>query len=338
MKILITGTSAQHYSSAVAQRMLTYSGMLADAVRELKCEVAHVEPDAAWTHDDLAEYDKVFVGVTTPTSVSANGTYGALNLVSLLKDDPRLALFIDAPEPGKIFAGLRSVERKPKQLFKSFYSRRSGYKLVTQDSSASARVLDGALHLLHMPWPKTIWPTLPWYSDPAEVVGVRETVRTSLVGLSFDSLHARQPGADALQNERTRAWGIDIPSTKWARSISHTLGLPHDAIKNKKYATDFELEERIGSLQGVILSIHDDKRPWWSPLFIKSMHAGTPIVTEWRYSHKAGDAWSVLAARIEHMNKLDAYELSARQLRQYLDKIQTKEEVLTTLRQVIDSR
>jgi len=312
--------------------------MLAEAVKELGHEVVQVEPDAAWTHSDLAGYGKVFAGVMTPTSVSANGIYGTLNLVSLLKDDSRLALFVDAPEPGKIFAGLRSIERKPKQLFKPFYSRRIGYKLAAQDGAVSARVLDGALHLLHKPWPKTVWPTLPWYSNPAEIVGVRETMRASLVGLSFDSLHARQPGADALQGKRERAWGIDVPSTKWALSLSRTLGLPHGEIKNKKYATDTELEERIGSLHGVILAIHDDKRPWWSPLFVKSMRTGTPIVTEWRYSREAGDAWSVLAARVEQMSGLDAYELSARQLRQYLDKIQTRKEVLTTLRQVIDSR
>lgn len=338
MKVLVTGASAQHYSNAVSQRALTYSGMLADAARELKCDVVQAEPDAAWTHDDLSGYDKVFVGITTPTSVSANCVYGALNLVSLLKDDPRLTLLIDAPEPGKIFAGLRSVEREPKQLFKPFYSRRNGYRLVAENSNARDRVLQAALCLLHEPWPKTLWPTLPWHAEAAGVAGVRETVKPSLVGLSFDAMHARYPGADALKKERAREWGIDIPSTRWAKSVFRTLGLPHSAIKNKKYATDLELDERLASLHGVLLTVHDDKRPWWSPLFIKSMRAGTPVVTEWKYSGAIGDAWSVLAASVEHMSKFDAYELSVRQLRQYLDKIQTKEEVLTTLRQVIDSK
>ena len=338
MKVLITGTSAQHYSSAVAQRTLAYSGMLAEAARELGYEVTQAEPDVSWTHDDIRDYDKVFVGVTTPLSVSANGTYGAFNLVSLLKDDPRLALFIDAPEPGKIFAGFRSIEREPKQLFKSFYARRSGYKVVVDDDSVKARIVGAVAHLLDNRWPKTLWPTLPWYTDAADVAGIRENARLSLIGLSFDALHAQQPTIESLHNERAHMWGIDMPSTRWARSISHTLGLPHNAIKDKKYTTDAELDKRLGSLHGVILSIHDDRRPWWSPLFIKSLRAGTPVVAEWKYSHKAGDAWSVLAARVENMSRLDSYELSVRQFQQYLDKIQPRQEVLTTLRQVIDSR
>jgi hypothetical protein len=336
MKVLITGTSAQHYSSAASQRNLTYAGMLASAAKELGCEIVQVEADASWTLDELAEYDKVFVGLTSPLSVSANGTYGAFNAVSLLYEDPRLALFIDAPEPGKIFAGLRAVQRDEKQLFKPFYSRRSGYWASMRDEKQRLRIVDAALRLSTGKWPKTLWPTLPWYRDTANIVGVKDATKRSLVGLSFDSLYIRQPGVEALQRERTRAWGIDLTSTRWARSIAHTLGEPHSGIKDRKHMSGVELEQKIGSLLGVILTIHDDKRPWWSPLFVKSLNVGTPIVTEWKYSSEAGPSWAVLAARIENMSRLDAYELSVHQSREYLDKIPTREEALETLRQVID--
>jgi len=336
VKVLVTGTSAQHYSSSVAQRALTYAGMLANAVRQLGYEVVQAEADVSWTLDDLAEYDKVFVGLTSPLSVSSNGVYGALNVASLLRGDERLALFIDAPEPGKIFAGLRSIQRDPQKLFKPFYSRRSGYSLALADEGAKERVIESALGLLTAKWPTTLWPTLPWYKDASDIVGVRDGLKHSLVGLSFDALYTRQPGTEALQRERTRAWGIDLTSTRWARSIAHTLGLPHSGIKDKKHMSGAEVKKKIGSLLGVILTIHDDKRPWWSPLFVKSLNVGTPVVTEWKYSNTAGPSWAVLAARIENMSRLDAYELSVHQSREYLDKIPSREEALETLRQVID--
>jgi len=311
--------------------------MLADALRELGHEVVQAEPDVATTRDSLKEYENNNVGETTTLSVSANGTYGALSVISHLKDDSRLVLLADAPEHGKIFAGLRAIKRDPKQLFKSFYSRRSGYLAVAGNEEARERILEASLRLSTSRWPKTLWPVLPWHKTASNIVGVPDAARLSLIGLSLDAFYLRQPGVDTLYSERNAAWGVDVPSTKWARSIVHTLGLPHSGIKNKKNMSGSELDERISSLHGVVLTIHDDKRPWWSPLFVKALNAGTPIVTEWKYSQEAGDAWSILAGRIENMSKLDAYELSVHQSRQYLDKIQSKEEVLSTLRQVIDS-
>lgn len=338
MKVLVTGTNAAHYSSLVSQRTLTYSGMLAYAAQELRHEVTQIKPSVSWTQSDLKKYDKIFLGIGTVVSVVANGTYGALNLLSLMKNDPRLVLYIDAPEPGKIFAGLRSVDRKPDELFKPFYARRDGHKAVVTDKKLKSSIIQAARLLLNDRWPKTLWPTLPWHCNPDDIAGIGENVKSSLVGLSFDALYTRAPSAEALQSRRIREWGIDLPSTRWARSIARVLSFPHGQIKHKKYVNSAELSYKIRSLTGVILTIHDDSQPWWSPLFLESMRAGTPIVTEWRHSQKTGDAWTLLPANVESMSTLDLYEASVRQSIQYLDKIQHRQEVLTTLAQVIDTQ
>lgn len=338
MKILVTGTSAQHYSSSVSQSGLTYAGMLVEAARELGHEVTQVQTGADVSKQDLDKHDKVFVGVTTPLSVSANGIYGALGVISALKDSDKLVLFIDAPEPGKIFSGLRAIEKDPGKLFKPFYARRAGYRLVVDDKKLQESMLSAASFLLSGSWPTTLWPSLPWFSDSSEIVGVSDAARLSFVGLSFDAAYARPAGIDTLQVARRRVWGIDTAATRWTKSVINTLSLPHEPIKDKKHLSGAKLDARIGSFHGAILGVHDDKRPWWSPLFVKALCAGTPIVTEWKYSQRIGNAWSVLAATVEEMGKVDAYELSVYQARQYLDSIQTRQEVLTTLRQVIGTR
>ena len=312
--------------------------MLVEAARELGHEVTQTQAGVELTKQEIDVYDKVFVGMTTPLSVSANGSYGALNIISMLKDNEKLTLFIDAPEPGKIFSGLRAIEKDPEKLFKPFYARRAGYRLVADDKKLQKSILSAASFLLNEDWPTTLWPSLPWFNDSSEIVGVGDTSRLSLVGLSFDAAYVRPAGIEALQIARRRVWGIDTPATRWARSVVNTLALPYEPIKDKKQLSGAKFDARIGTFHGAILSIHDDKRPWWSPVFIKALCLGTPIITEWKYSQRIGDAWSVLAATVEEMGKVDAYELSVYQARQYLDSIQTRQEVLTTLRQVIGTR
>lgn len=336
MKALITGTSAQHYSRSVAQRTTTYAGMLANGLEKLGYEVDHAEPSVVWDKQSLSEYDKVFVGITSPLSLSANGSYGALNAVSLLFSTEKLALFIDAPEPGKIFSGLRAITKDPKQLFKQFYVRRSGYDDAQKDSELASRIYDGVEKLFNSVWPTTLWPTLPWYADSEEIVGVPDDVKSAMVGLSFDALSISKPGMDALRSPRQNVWGVDLASAKWVRSLANTMAFPQEQIKNKKQMSDVDIDARLATLHGAIFAIHDDKRPWWSPLIARALSTATPIVTDWKYSQRIGESWSVLAATVEEMSRVDAYELSVSQAKQYTYKIQTEEEILTTLRRVVD--
>ena len=338
MRILVTGTSAQHYSSAVAQRTTTYAGLLAYALELAGHEVRQAEPNVLWTDRDLAAYDKVLVGLTSPISVSANGAYGALNLVSVLRDTEKLCFFVDAPEPGKIFSGLRAVEKDKTQLVKSFYSRRAGYGAVAADGKLYERLCDAAEWLLNEQWPKTLWPTLPWFFDADNIVGVSDAAKSSMVGLCLDSLVATQPSIEALRTRRNRLWGVDLESSRWVKLILKTLSFEHEPIKNKKQMSNSDIDARLSTLHGVIFTIHDDKRPWWSPLIARALSSGTPVVTDWRYSQQVGDAWSALAGAVEALDQVSAYELAVTQARQYMYKIETKEEILTKLRQVVDGR
>ena len=336
MKALVTGTSAQHYSRSVAQRTTTYGGLLVSSLEKLGYEVDHVEPNVAWDEQFFDEYDKVFVGMTSPLSLSANGSYGALNAVSMLFDSDKLVLFIDAPEPGKVFSGLRAIIKDPKQLFKEFYSKRSGYTDAHRDYRLAARIYDGVEKLFMTQWPVTLWPTLPWYSNSDEIVGLPDEIKHSMVGLSFDALTITSPGMDELRSPRQKLWGVDMATAKWARSLSNTLSYPQEQIKNKKQMSNADIDERLGSLHGAIFTVHDDRRPWWSPLIARALSTATPVVTDWKYSQRIGESWSVLAATVEEMSRVDAYELSVSQAKQYTYKIQTEEEILTTLRRVVD--
>jgi hypothetical protein len=88
-----------------------------------------------------------------------------------------LTLFCDAPEPWKIFASLRAIERNEGTLFKQFYSRRPGYQRAVNDTVVRSSIMSGVDRLLRLKWPVTLVPALPWSSD--EFPGVQENATQS---------------------------------------------------------------------------------------------------------------------------------------------------------------
>ncbi len=330
--------TAQQYSSAVSQKTMTYASTVETALDGLGYSVVFSEPDVTWTEKDLVKYEKVFVGVSSPVSLTANCTYGAFSLISVLNKNPKLVVFVDAPEPGKIFAGLRSIQNRPDSLLKPFYSRRRGYRQVADDKKAQDRVYGCVDMLLEQTWPTTLFPTLPWERDPRDVVGIKQCMVDSMLPLSFDSMYLSHTTTASITEARKNVWGIDVTSTKWAESMKSATTLPHEQIKNTKTMSDSDVNERISSFFGVLLTSYEDKRAWWSPRFVQALNAGTPIVTDWRRSHSLGVSWSHLAGAVEKMSQIDRYELSVLQQKTYRDSVQSKEEALTLLKKVVDQK
>ena len=106
-KILITGMSASHASDKTNLRSLSFAGVIKLVLEQQGHEVVQVNPEVSWNLKDLEQYDSVLVGLSPITSLSANHVYGALSVIDVLLDSPKLRLFIDAPEPGKITARAR---------------------------------------------------------------------------------------------------------------------------------------------------------------------------------------------------------------------------------------
>ena len=126
-KILITGMTSSHTSENANMRSLSFAGVLNHVLTVNGHEVIQDQPSVSWNLNDLAEYDAVLVGISPITSLSSNYAYGALSVIDVLLDDPRLKLFIDSPEPTRITSSLRAISKTPDNITKPFYSYRKGF-------------------------------------------------------------------------------------------------------------------------------------------------------------------------------------------------------------------
>ena len=332
-KILVTGMTAQQHSSTVASRSLSFAGSLARGLEELGYSVHFAEPSVEWTSQSFSEYSKVLVGIAPPLSVTSNSTYGALSTVSVLAQDDRLRLFIDAPEPWKIFANLRAVEKDGDKLFKKFYSRRKGYSAMVESSSLREQVLTGAAVLSNDAWSPTAFPRLPWSDDTSVLLGVPENAVPSMTAMNTDSFSLTD--STNFNTSRSRRWLVENESTRWATNTMASLTAPCVSIKENKLRTDADLYTALAASMGALIGPHGNKTSWWSSTFVHALNAGTPIATDWVLSSRIGSAWNHIAASIEEMSQIDHYELSVTQKTRYLGSITNQIDTLTHIQQFI---
>jgi hypothetical protein len=332
-KILITGTTAQQYSSSIAGRSLTFAGALAQALEKTGYTVSFSEPSLNWSARDLKEYKKVLIGISPPLSVTANSAYGALTTIKTLEGRDNLMTFIDAPEPWKIFANFRAIEKNSQTLFKDFYSKRKGYIQVTSNSEIRKHIVDAVMSLNNDPWATTLYPCLPWAEDASKFSGVPENASSSMIGINLDSFHVTENAN--FNSSRVKRWIIDNDKTRWAKSALDGLSTPAMSIRETKARTSSDLFDVLNSSMGAIIGPHGDKMTWWSQMYVHALNAGTPIATDWRESSKIGNAWDHLASGIEEMSEIDRYELSVTQKTQYLASVESQESSINNLRNLI---
>ena len=330
--------TAQQYSGAVAQQALTFAGALVSALQHCGYEVDHAQSDVLWRRGDLDKYSRVLVGIAPVLGVTSNGAYGTLNLISELQETDKLMYFVDAPQPGKVDASLRAVARDEAQLTKSFYSRRRGYSTVMSDSGVRSRVFAGVAALSNDQWPTTLWPTLPWHAASDAIRGVPQAALSKFVGVNLDARYVTADTPSLESTRRRNVWGVDMPTSRWVTGIKPTLLLPLERIKQHRRWSDATITGALREVSCALLTIHDDKRPWWSPYFTHALNSCTPVATDWKYSSVVGPAWSQLAGAIEQMSVIDKFELSVAQRREYLDKVPAFKDTLTVLRQAVEAR
>lgn len=328
-KVLISGMTASQSSSAYSERSATFIGSVAEALRKKKIQVDwHVPGMDSSTID---AYDSVIVGVAPILSLAANRSFNALSLIESLWETDRLTLFIDAPEPAKIHASLRSASKTPESLMKPLYSRRPGYSALATDKRHAGKIFSVVEKLTHDTWKKTLFPALPWSSIDSALVGLPENITKSCVGINVDSYILDQKIEDQEDAHRYNQWVVEAQSTKWVRNVSNSLMYPAISAKTKRTDSDMTVLETMRSSIGVLIGPHDDKVLWWSSRFAQAMNTRTPVATEWRESSSIGSSWSHLASGVEEMDHSDRYELSTAQKYEYSSAIPNKEQVTETL-------
>jgi len=331
-KILITGMTASHASEKANLRSLSFAGVMRRVLEQQGHEVIQENPEVSWNTKDLEQYDAVLVGISPITSLSANHVYGALSVMDVLLDSPKLHLFIDAPEPAKITASLRAMVKTPDNLTKPFYSYRKGFSHASESNMLN-NLIEVIEDLLTKPWPVTLYPSLPWTNEEEHVANLLpEGARDSLKAINLDSFLISTQ--DMIETERRDKWAVENYSTRWVKTTTATLSNPTVPMKWNKSWSDAQVDVQIAASIGALIPPYSSST-WWSYRYAQCMNALTAIATDWKESSILGSSWTHLASSIESMSQEERTTLALEQRKTYLASIPTRREATINLTQAL---
>jgi hypothetical protein len=327
-KIYLTGMTAPQASPSANIKNLAFAGVLNRVLLSRGHEITWGDPDLEVTRDFFESYDLVLVGVGPITSLSANRVYGALSIIDLLWGSDKLRLFLDAPGLSQIGASLRSIESNPTSLLKEFYSYRKGYKEVVSNVALSARISAAAHNLAVNPWPRTLYPSLPWKSDEEASKKLIKNASDSLVGINLDA-HLVDENPELV--EKLDKWVVDSLSLRETKKLVDTLGFPVTPMKWNKGVRDGEVKDQIARAAGAIIAPNKGDGSWWTYRYIQALNTLTPIYTSWTETSILGPSWTILAHSIEDLSVDQRLKLSISQRIEYLNSVPNKEQSAKSL-------
>jgi hypothetical protein len=330
MKVLFTGMASSHSKPSAN---VTFFNNLAKHVGT-QADVEWNAPSVTWTKDYLEQYDAIFVGILPPTSPSANKMYGAMHVIDLMFESPKLNLVLDHPQLWQYKHGFNAIDRSIDSVFGSFYSKRSEFTL-TRDSHTES-VISANRKLLTKKWPTTLYPSLPWKSNRPVDKLLGLFAEDSLVGLSFDAWLFDD--TESVSEVRGDHWVADSPGSEWTKSISKLLEMPIASVKQKPRMSDADSLQPIQEAAGFLLSPQErGVGIWWSYRIIQALQSKTFILSNWRETGILGPEWNLLGSDWESLTKSDKIAIAEAQKESYLNAIPSKLETASTLSSILET-
>ena len=316
MKVFITGCTAAHASRHSNEKNASFAGTINAALVELGCEVVWDSPSVRLTKEYLSQFDSVFLGLSSPTNVISHRIYGALSVAKHCLELGNLSIFIDTPDPHKIYAGFREIYKNPESLVKGFYSKKREYNLVLEKNNFE-NVITGINRLYTETWPKTVIPSYPWTNSSVVSKYIPNIDNSKLFLVSPDSYLLE------IQQDRTvpvegNYWCADNMKTKWSQSISESLINPIVPFRMSKWEGNKDVLERLSGSIGALISTYKDGNSWWMPTLSQALFVGVPVATDWRHTAYMGPEWAVLPSAIEEMLPNERLGIAKKQKEYYI--------------------
>jgi hypothetical protein len=325
MKVLFTGMASSHCHP---RENVSFFGTLAEAVGEF-AEVTWATPKISWTKSDLEKFDFIFLGFIPPTAMSANKIYGAMHVLGLMFDSPKLRLVADSQQIWQYKNSINHIKKDVSRLFDRFYSKRAEYKRA-KDSLKYTKIEVAAEKLDSSVWPITYYPALPWTESAVAARSLGFSLEKRLVGLNLDSMLINPEPID--MSEKAPFWSVVPSDGKWLKKVDPFIFRPliqtvvHDETSLKT----------IKDSLGLLVPPQDrNLGTWWNYRYIQALNSNTPIVTDWTTIRDFDPSWSYLAYQIEEMSPLERLSVAKNQLESYRSSIKTKNQSIDSLREAI---
>jgi len=329
MKILFTGMGSSHCKKT---DNASFFSSLADGYSEL-AEVVWSAPKITWSRADLESFDLVFLGFMPITSKSANHLYGALHVLNLLYESPKLRLVVDNPQIWQYKNSISSFRRAPEQIFTDFYKTR--YDFTNAKVGKVRHSIDSvAEKMTTLAWPITIAPRLPWSSDSDLKNKLPFIDQSKLVAINLDSMLIT---SETPRIGRSNLWAVDAINSTWWTKLSPTLKYPGESLQGsgRKAVDSIALSNIATSLAAAIAPQERKTGTWWSYRYIQAMNTVTPIATLWQESISLGDEWGMLPYQLEDMEPYDRQHIAFQQKKLYEAAIPKRSETLQVLEKVM---
>jgi hypothetical protein len=323
MKILMTGMASSHCS---LKGNVSFFSTLHSVLSEMG-DVTICEPDLAWTRADLQKYDAVIVGLTPPTAVTANKIYGALHVLDLMYESPKLRLVVDGPQVWQFKNSIEAFKRSPLQIFGPMHLNRQNYKKAMDTQVGSIKSV--ADKMKHLVWPLTYVPLLPWGNEATAAASLDFIPEDRLIGLNLDAFLLDRAVSTIGRKDR---WAVENMNSTWWEKVSLSLRFPSNPTTVNKRANDEYALGLMKDSMAIAIAPQDRKvGTWWSYRYVQALNTGIPIATKWQDSSILGESWRVLAYQIEDLEHYERPYLADSQYKEYVAAITTKEDVLKTL-------
>jgi hypothetical protein len=322
MKVLFTGMGSHHCKRPSNTSFFT---ALADSMSDF-AEIVWMSPSISWSRDDLEKYDLIIFGFVPPTSLSANKLYGALNVLGLMFDSPKLKLVVDSAQIWQYKNSIAAASKDPSILYGNFYARREGYEAAKRNTSIVERA---TAHMLVSQWPDILYPSLPWNSDEKISSLLGFAAVENLIGVNLD--------ATMLEPEPPRIgrrdyWAVENPKSSWISSLDKLTVFPKEPTKiGRKTDDDYALDTIRDSVGLVLPPQERNSTTWWNYRIVQALNTSTPIATYWPDTVDFSSEWSVLPYQIEDMSQAQRQSLAKAQRNQYMDTLIPASEVKTEL-------
>lgn len=325
MRVLVTGMASSHTKPSANT---SFFGTLVGVVEKF-ATVEWATPSITWTKEFLDQYDSVLVGVIPPTSLGANKVYGAMHTINIMYDSPKLRLVVDHPQIWQFKSSLASIDRDVANIFSPFYTKRREFKMaLAADTQLSIK--SAATKLLNTPWPKTIYPAMPWKDAESVSKFISTEGPSSLTGVNLDSYLLTEP---SVSETISNTWVADTPKSSWTKKVSQLLEYPAVPLKITPRESEDIVLARLASSFGILVAPHDrGVGTWWSYRYIQAMNCLIPIFSDWRDTGNLSNSWYILGSSIEEANPEERLKIAINQRRDYLNAIPTKEQSLELLK------
>lgn len=336
MKILITGCTASQTSSKAIERHPSFTGLLSQSMAKLGHEVVISYPKFNYTKNALDSYDLIFVGLSSPTNVSAHYSYGAFAVAETARELGKLKLIIDNPEPQKIKNTIRDFHTSTDSFYKSFYQTRIQYEDALKKENRER--IDSFINHLHTEqWEQSYIPSMPWFSKSVVTEALPNLSEENIVTLCYD-----RALIDSTEDRTTPIhgdyWCSDNIKSAWTKRISKTLKLPIHSTRYNNYSASATVIEKIQYSTGTLISTYQGGDPWWSVAIPQTLMAGVPVVTDWRHTAELGAEWAYLPSTIEEMSPKEKLIVAQNQKDFYREAAPSYEDSLEKTARALDNK